>query len=49
MEEVFEEKYLGDILSEDGRNMKNILARVSKGVGITNNIMSILEEICFGN
>ena len=49
MEEVIEEKYLGDILSEDGRNMKNILARVSKGVGITNNIMSILEEICFGN
>ena len=49
MEEVFEEKYLGYILSEDGRNMKNILARVSKGVGITNNIMSILEEICFGN
>ena len=35
MEEVIEEKYLGDILSEDGRSMKSILARVSKRVVIT--------------
>ena len=46
MDEVAEEKYLGDILSEDGKNMKNIIAR---GTGITNQIISILEEICFGN
>ena len=48
MEEVLEEKYLGDIISQDGRNMKNILSRVNKGIGITNQIMAILEEIFFG-
>ena len=48
LDEVFEEKYLGDILTQDGKNMKNILARVSREVGITNQIMSIMEEICFG-
>ena len=48
MEEVIQEKYLGDIISHDGKNMKNVMARVGKAVGITNQIMSILEEICFG-
>ena len=48
MEEVKEEKYSGDIISEDGRNMKNALARQNKGRGIVSQIMSILEEICFG-
>ena len=28
--------------------MKNVMARVRKAVGITNQIISILEEICFG-
>ena len=48
MEEIKEEKYLGDIISEDGKNMKNVLARQNKGWGIVTQIMSILEEICFG-
>ena len=48
MEEVEDEKYLGDIISQDGKNMKNILARTNRGIGITNQIMSILDEICFG-
>ena len=48
MSEVEDEKYLGDIISHDGKNMKNVMARVSRGTGITNQIMSILEEICFG-
>ena len=48
MDEVSEEKYLGDILSDDGRNMKNILARAAKGTGIVSQIMCILEEIFFG-
>ena len=48
MEEVIQEKYLGDIISHDGKNMKSVMARVGKAVGITNQIMSILEEICFG-
>ena len=48
MDEVSEEKYLGDNLSDDGRNMKNILARAAKGTGIVSQIMCILEEIFFG-
>ena len=29
-----DEKYLGEIISKDGRNIKNIKARVDKGKGI---------------
>ena len=43
-----EEKYLGDIISNDGRNMKNIKARVNKGKGIVSRIMTLLEGIPFG-
>ena len=49
IEEVTEEKYLGDVISKDGKNTKNIKSRVNKGMGSINQIMSILEEICFGN
>ena len=48
MEEKNEEKYLGDILSNDGRNIKNFKARVAKGTGIVRNIMTRLEGIPFG-
>ena len=48
MEEVSDEKYLGDIIANDGKNMKNILSRVNKSIGITNQILSILDDICFG-
>ena len=30
MEQKIEEKYLGDIITVDGRNIKNIKARVAK-------------------
>ena len=36
MEEKEEEKYLGDVISTDGRNLKNIKARIAKGKGIVN-------------
>ena len=49
IEEKEEERYLGYILSQDGRNMKNIKARISKGKGIVTKVMSILESISFGN
>ena len=49
MEEKNEEKYLGDIISNDGRNIKNIKARVSKGKGINSKILTMLEGIPFGN
>ena len=48
MEEVKDDKYLGDILSADGKNTKNIKERVSKGMGIIANILNILDLICFG-
>ena len=48
MEEKCDEKYLGDIISNDGRNIKNIKARVSKGKGVVNRIMTYLEGIPFG-
>ena len=49
MPEVSEETYLGDILSNDGKNTKNVENRISKGIGIINNIFNLLENIVFGN
>ena len=48
MEEKTEEKYLGDIISADGENIKNVKARVSKGKGIICRILALLEGIPFG-
>ena len=48
MEEVVDEKYLGDIIASDGKNTKNISARSNRGTGVVNQIMSMLEDICFG-
>ena len=43
-----EDTYLGDIISEDGQNSKNIRNRVAKGVGIITKIMGSLEKITMG-
>ena len=48
LEKLDEDKYLGDIISVDGKNSKNIQARRGKAVGIVNQINSILQDICFG-
>ena len=48
MEEKSEEKYLGDILSADGKNIKNIKARVAKGKGIISRILTLIDGIPFG-
>ena len=48
MEEKDDERYLGDIISKDGRNIKNIQARVNKGTGIVKNILTYLDGIPFG-
>ena len=48
IEEANQEKYLGDLISNSGKNDKNIEARVKKGYGIVKQIASILEEQCFG-
>ena len=43
-----QEKYLGDTISVDGRNISNIKSRVAKGIGIISKIQSILDGIPFG-
>ena len=48
MESKKDERYLGDIIATDGRNIKNIEARVKKGIGIVKNILDMLEGIPFG-
>ena len=48
IQEVKDDRYLGDILSCDGKNTKNIKDRISKGVGIIANIFNLLEVISFG-
>ena len=48
MEIVTEEKYVGDIISNDGKHTKNIKLRRSKGIGICNEIMTILNNMFLG-
>ena len=48
MEEKSEEKYLGVIISKDGKHMKNIKERVAKGTGIVKRIPTILDSIPLG-
>ena len=43
------ERYLGDIISCDGKNDENIKAKVSSGIGASNTVMNILNEICLGS
>ena len=45
---VTEDTYLGDLISEDGKNIKNIKTRISKGLGIISEIMNILEKVTLG-
>ena len=48
LEEKETEKYLGDVISVDGRNIHNIKTRVNKGRGVVNKIITMLEGIPFG-
>ena len=48
MKESNDEKYLGDVIANDGRNIKNFKARVNKGIGIINKIISMLDAISIG-
>ena len=40
--------YLGDIISEDGKNTLNIKNRTSKGSGLVTEIMNMLNSLSFG-
>ena len=48
MVEVNEDTYLGDIISSDGKNQKNIQNRIAKGTGIISQIMTMLERVTLG-
>ena len=48
MEIVDKEKYVGDIVTGDGKHTKNIDARRSKGMGVISEILSILDGLCLG-
>ena len=48
IERVSDDTYLGDIISEDGKNTKNIKNRISKGLGLISEIMNILENFTLG-
>ena len=47
-EKVTDEKYIGDVISSDGTNTKNLKERIDKGYGIVNEIVSILDEVPLG-
>ena len=48
MESVSHDTYLGDILSSDGKNTRNIKKRVARGIGISTQILNLLKSICLG-
>ena len=48
MKNVFEKKYLGDIISSDLKNKKNITDKTNKGVGNVNKILTSLNERPYG-
>ena len=45
---VLQDKYVGDVLENNGSNKANIKERLDKGYGIVNEILSILSEITVG-
>ena len=48
MERRDAEEYLGDVISKNGKNSQNILARKAKGLGIVKQILDILDGTCLG-
>ena len=49
MSHVSEDTYLGDVISSDGKNSKNISDRIRKGHGKITEIMNMLEAIPLGH
>ena len=48
MQNIYHDKYLGDIVSLDGSNDQNISSRVAKGLGIVTQLMNMLEKVTLG-
>ena len=48
MKKITHNKYLGDVISGDGKNDINIQDRVCKGQGLVTQVMNILEKVTLG-
>ena len=48
MDKSVKEKYLGDFISNTGKNKENIQSRINRGYGIVADILAILEEVPLG-
>ena len=48
MKSSSKEKYLGNLLTNDGKITENITERYNKGLGTVNQILSMLKELHFG-
>ena len=48
MERKQDQLYLVDMISANFTHLKNVQQRMSKGIGITNQVMQILESTYFG-
>ena len=48
IEAVDKEKYVGDIITSDGKHSKNVITRRSKGIGMISEITCILDGLCLG-
>ena len=48
MKTVSEKKYLGEIISEDGKNKENIKNKTNKAIGNVNKMISSLNERPYG-
>ena len=49
IQESQSERYLGDIVSNSLSNQKNIASRRSKGIAASKQIISIINDGCFGS
>ena len=49
MKSASQATYLGDVISENGKNDETVLQRTHKATGIINQISSILSSICLGS
>ena len=48
IDNIIDDKYLGDMLSVDGRNTTNISAKISRAIGIIKKVRDILDIMCIG-
>ena len=48
IEDSEEERYLGDFITKDGKNSKNVSARRARGIGIVDKIFTYLNDVFLG-